>query len=493
MPPVRNTRSSFTLLMFAVFFAVFSFCEEPTFDVPTPSTSSYLVLTTVEAVELNLADVGSLLVDNLTASYISDITGSGSTLIGEADYSITNILIQNVDYDSVGVTTNPDDSSIAVEVEGGVLSLSFDYSVQLLSWPYTDEEGTGRVSIDDTTGRLNIVFPYDAETGAMSYDVANDVFNINSMEVEFQGGVVAAIANFIVDIFDEYLPSMVSSLFESSVLYYVDYFGETNLFDSVSCMKDLCLDARLGQAPTVRDTYIFNLYGGTYYPNGAADAYEAPGGFTVLPAPVNDKMVQVLFGPPSFTTYFRSLFDAGLFADVRGSAASSDFTSILPDLAAALAAQDVSYTFALAAAPSAEIFYSAVRVDLSLTLSFAAAGADAAVLTVALALAASGDVDFDGHHGDPSPYTGNMFDLSIELAPYDVAADVIESQIGDVALTDAFLCWCEDEFFSAVYDAEWAGVLEKQPFQEFNLNMLPVVDRLILYDPDYVALTYDLS
>eukprot|EP00767_Chilomastix_cuspidata_P003609 gnl/Chilomastix_cuspidata/373.p1 GENE.gnl/Chilomastix_cuspidata/373~~gnl/Chilomastix_cuspidata/373.p1 ORF type:complete len:500 (-),score=197.96 gnl/Chilomastix_cuspidata/373:421-1716(-) len=425
---------------------------------------------------------------------IDDITGTESTSIGDIKYSLTDITIQNFDISEIEYATNPEDNTVLLSLNNNSLTITFSYSYQLLSWPYSSEEGTGAIDSEGVTMSIVVSGARFAETGEFTYNVESLVTTIDDINVHLDGGALATIVDILVGIIGDSLADVVSALITEELLALLTEYAEKGTDFLSGCIYTICQDMRLAADTEVLDNSLSQNFGGVYYASGDDDA-ELPTDFTDLPRVIDDHMIQTLWGPAVFTSYFSAVYTDGRFDAVTSALQSADsIAQALPEFAAAFPGEGAYLGFTLAAAPTSRIMYSALEVTFDTTLSVAPESApDTPALVLRLDSVTAGDVDFITSHFDDAPVDHYQEAVSVVLSAYDTAVEVQESSIGDVELTDALGDWANAAFFDEAVDGAWQSALDKYHMRIMEINDFLYTNRAITYTPDYVGITFDLG
>eukprot|EP00767_Chilomastix_cuspidata_P005485 gnl/Chilomastix_cuspidata/571.p1 GENE.gnl/Chilomastix_cuspidata/571~~gnl/Chilomastix_cuspidata/571.p1 ORF type:complete len:490 (+),score=170.95 gnl/Chilomastix_cuspidata/571:27-1496(+) len=485
------------MLLKLVFFVAFFYCqcEEPLFDLPSSQTAAHQVSSKSQVLTTYINAVSSQAIDALLAFDVPDIDGTASTSIGEIEYSFSDIIFQDADFGNLSITTDAESSSFNVYTESMYCDVDLSYAVQLLSWPYIDDEGTGTLSFSNITLSGSSSFFRDPSTGDLEFSFNYFTTTIGVFSIDFTGGIVAALIDLLSDILADSLNVVISDIINEVVLEQLEVLFTDNSFLSWRCRGGVCLDLRLARDPTIEEAYVSQLYGGTYYVEDDQSTYAAPTDFTSFPMSLNEQDIQTFFGPACFTSYFQAIYDAGEFEDEIANVTYTDeFASAFPEFANAFPGEDATLSFSMQSAADVFILYSALQVELPVALTIAPRSTGVAAVEFSLRVITAGDVDFADRHGDDAPITGDRNHLSIELSPYDIEGAVAWTDIGSVLLSDTLLAWIEDEFFAAarVDETGWQSVLDAIKFQELTLENISYLDRKLIYDPDYFAITFDI-
>eukprot|EP00767_Chilomastix_cuspidata_P007190 gnl/Chilomastix_cuspidata/778.p1 GENE.gnl/Chilomastix_cuspidata/778~~gnl/Chilomastix_cuspidata/778.p1 ORF type:complete len:517 (+),score=126.34 gnl/Chilomastix_cuspidata/778:25-1575(+) len=477
-----------------ILFLLFSFVllVDPYFEIPSSDTASQMYSVTVSGVNKLLSSVSNIIEDTILSISIEDIVDSASTSLGEIEYSLEDISIQSFDLCDFYISSIQDSQEFGIDILNNSLEMSFSYSYQMLSWPYLSESGSGTIQSDGMSIEMFASVFRDDETGGIEYSIASFEVTIDDLSIEFSGGIIADVIDIIAGIFGDELGDVVAELIGQILLEMLTSYSDQGVEYLAVCENNICQDQRFAENPLFSDSRISALMGGTYYTEDPQE-YTQPTDFTVFPQSIDNRMVQVFFGPACFSSWYAAQYLNGTLVDVTSAPQDpSTFEDAFPEFAAAFPGAAAVLSFSLQAAPGFEIFYSAAQVTLPVRLTAAPDGGAAAAI-FDLTVVTVGDVDFRRYHGDDSPVTFERGQITIELSPYDISAEVASSSIGNIIITDAFLAWAEDAVFDLAYTPVWRDALEASQFRMIDLHELQYTNHKVTYDPDYVAFTFDVE
>eukprot|EP00767_Chilomastix_cuspidata_P000263 gnl/Chilomastix_cuspidata/1064.p1 GENE.gnl/Chilomastix_cuspidata/1064~~gnl/Chilomastix_cuspidata/1064.p1 ORF type:complete len:503 (+),score=222.37 gnl/Chilomastix_cuspidata/1064:33-1541(+) len=466
---------------------------EPEFAVPDVDENALNLMYTSELMNVACQYFIPQIEDALLETVFPDIEGSASTSIGDIDYSINSIAVTDLMFNVSYLTLDVDTQSATLHLDDAALALTFGYAMQLLSWPYTTDEGSGVLSASNLTVAVTVSAGKNESTGGFSFESYQTSVAIGAFDLDLDGGIVAILVNTLEDLLGDTVTVLVAQALEDLILDLMGtIFSSVNSDILMTCTDEVCEDLRLSDDLLFQSSAVTMRLGGTCYDGELQDAYEAPDGYTDLPAAVNDQMINAIYGPPVLTTFFDVLHVSGLLPPVTADANASQLlqadalAAAFPEFAAAFPGADATARAALLDAPTAEILYSAVQVTFSLNLTLAPDDApDDAAAVLAVQLVAAGTLDMKGRHGEPGPVEASDR-LTFEFAQYSCAVNVQESAVGSVTVTEDLEAWAEGLLFDAAVWGAWADTFGAYgivfPFADFLY-----VDRTFIYTPDYVA------
>eukprot|EP00767_Chilomastix_cuspidata_P001060 gnl/Chilomastix_cuspidata/1319.p1 GENE.gnl/Chilomastix_cuspidata/1319~~gnl/Chilomastix_cuspidata/1319.p1 ORF type:complete len:560 (-),score=223.94 gnl/Chilomastix_cuspidata/1319:52-1560(-) len=482
----------------------------PEFAVPTETQNSYSMMFSLDAINTFFQAVAPMVIEQILEISVSDFSGSASTAIGTIDYAITDISFQALDFGIFEFGLDADTSVASCVFGNGTAELVFAYEYQLLSWPYTSEEGSGSVGVDGLDTEMGATLTKDKDLGTIVVALEYSTVTLGDFTLHLDGTILAALVDTFEAIFaDEitaYLGDLLTDFLTNAM---AELLGGANLFAIEQCSGEICTDLRLASDVYIADTYATERTGGTVYLPDAQNLYEAPSDYTNMPTSVNDRMMQMLLGPPTFTSYFSALFAGGLLAPFTAApdADASDALAALlnadtvaaafPEFAAAAPGSACALSVEPTAAPTAEIFYSSIQVTFAATVALAPydAAADevgAALVTFDATVTTAATLDFDGADPDAAQVDCSGW-LAFDFAAYSAAAAVAASEIGSVALTDNLTDWLADAFVEAAARGAWEPALAQNKLYVVVFPSFYCTDRAIVYSPDYYAMTYDIA
>eukprot|EP00767_Chilomastix_cuspidata_P006058 gnl/Chilomastix_cuspidata/636.p1 GENE.gnl/Chilomastix_cuspidata/636~~gnl/Chilomastix_cuspidata/636.p1 ORF type:complete len:485 (-),score=129.00 gnl/Chilomastix_cuspidata/636:81-1535(-) len=482
-------------MLLLVLVLALGFCTDPVFPVPTSDTTALIYTLTMDGMNAMVTTGVDEMVSGVMSIEFDDISDTAETAIGTIEYSLTNMAIVDFDIVNISISTVPEDNTLILTLDNNSLSITFDYSYQLLSWPYTSEEGTGVIDTSGIVMEIAGSVSYNPDNGALVVAVEYLTTSITYLSIELDGGVLALIIDVLVDLLDDSLTEIVEALITEELLAMFDDWVDDELSPSVSCYQGICEDYRLSASLVVSDSFISQSFGGTYYSSVEPDTYVEPDNFNTLPNTIDMHLMQVFMGPAYFSSYFASLHVNGNFTDVTSdSIAASDIATALPEFAAAFPDEDAVLTFSILEAPETEILYSALQVNFHTSLSIAAASdPSAAVAVLDLMSVTAGEVDFMCYHGDDSSIVQEQGRLTVVLSDYETDVEVSSSAIGDIQITDALCEWADAQFFAVAVGQAWQPLLDSIGMNFVELDSVAYTDRSITYSPEYVSVNVNME
>eukprot|EP00767_Chilomastix_cuspidata_P001743 gnl/Chilomastix_cuspidata/1868.p1 GENE.gnl/Chilomastix_cuspidata/1868~~gnl/Chilomastix_cuspidata/1868.p1 ORF type:complete len:526 (-),score=253.35 gnl/Chilomastix_cuspidata/1868:89-1480(-) len=442
----------------------------------------------------------------LTATF-PDFSGTVSTSIGTLEYSISDLLISSIDFGVSDINIDKEAEVYSLALSNSSLQMQFSYAVTLLSWPYTSDAGSGVLTADGVDIDFSLRAGKNETNGAFSFYDYHATLAIRDFRLDLSGGIVAAILTVLEDLFAAEINGVVCAALEELMQDFLDdIFGPIDTDSLMHCCDDVCQDNRLSADLLPFDTYVAVEFGGTYYDGPDQSDYTAPTDFTALPTSINDQMLSVIYGPPSFSTFFRTLVHTELLADAA--AAPDDAAALNADLPVLLAADALADSFPEFAAaypgeaarvdlrvldlPASSIFYSAVQVVFSLAVDVSPASAAAAsepAASFAVDLTTSATLEFAGHTAADEPIAPEKY-LLFAFEPYATDASVAACALDSVALTDALTAWLGDVALLAAVQGAWQPVWDGYGLVFPQMDFL-YANRRFVYSPEYVAVSLD--
>lgn len=471
----------------------------PPTPLPTPDETSMVYFFTPEAV-VTSATPFILGIELLAKAFnIPDYSGTIKTSIGKIDVSLTDMIISKFTMGELNVSTDPMNQTVYGYIDDNDFSLQFNYSIKMLSFPYTKDSGSGTVSTEGLSMNTTVSGGLNEDEGTVYINIDSFNFDIGDFNIDLQGGIFASIADTLESLFSNVINELISNTFSEFIELIINPMIDSLQMDGFYNCNDIisCYDYRVTQDPVVEDRGVRIYVHGTAY-NGDYPEKNVNEKCRTFPLANLDKMLYVQLGNETFQSlldamqmenYFNSYnTDKAIFEP--STISYDDIIKYFPEWGSYSPGTNGLLTFTVVSSsldsgakknPRCEITIKGLKITIDANVSLVPSGiTDTTNIAGNIRIVLIGDVYWRLYHYQVNPEILEDNDyITIDVTLSDVYATDNDKLVKT---------WLED-VVKNIYIVELNKLLDQQMLRIYASSGLIVKDQAVSYTGDYVLIS----
>eukprot|EP00768_Dysnectes_brevis_P005626 gnl/Dysnectes_brevis/413_a455_5053.p1 GENE.gnl/Dysnectes_brevis/413_a455_5053~~gnl/Dysnectes_brevis/413_a455_5053.p1 ORF type:complete len:559 (+),score=71.99 gnl/Dysnectes_brevis/413_a455_5053:446-2122(+) len=416
---------------------------DSTADLSIEDSAFMLVIT-----QSGIGRYADMLLDDIEACVsdliIPDIEEEVDLSISVVDFSITNIVFEELSVQDIDIVFQDPYITGSVSDASGKIKFSWQYSE--IAWPYIGDQGWGEAELSDLSLLFSANFTMDRLCSTYDCNLAPLQLSVGDVDITLHGGaswlydlLLELLTDLIVDVLIDPLATMLHDPLQQSL---TDALANGNPIEDMGQDNDLLADLRFASIPSFGNGYISFPAVGRYETRDQEGMKPWDRPMPPLPTIQSDAAIQMFMGMPVFDSKFDAFYrssklEGNVTVDNCGDYAALLGTDVLSAYIPGLAdypEQDVWLNLTAVSVPTIVAQPVALFMNISGTIDILLDNTTDVLATIGVSYGLACNPKME----TLEQYWGNSTCPFIDCTYYNQTAFVASSDIGEIDITRDF-------------------------------------------------------